>query len=143
MNFYLKAYIVLPDLTKIVIVIEGKSTVKILFGERIRKKNTWEDKWKSIQQKPFMCMYIHVSSMYGLGFVFVRGFCSLKACCSVAWISKARLHSDRCWHICRPWHPSPRRQDCKWCYFSTKQWYAEGIRRMNFNWHDMNLKLRR
>lgn len=75
-----------------------------------------------------------------LSFIFSKEFSLLKICCTILWISKPSPKSDDN-TFAAPGTWIPCCQDCKWCYFSTKQWSSEGIRGMNFNLQNMNVKV--
>lgn len=73
-------------------------------------------------------------------FQLCKEFSLLKICCTVLWTPKPLLKSDDN-TFAVPGTSIPCWQDCKWYYFSTKQWSSEGIRGMNFKWQNMSLKL--
>ena len=73
-------------------------------------------------------------------FQLCKEFSLLKICCTVLWTPKPLLKSDDNTFAALG-TSIPCCQDCKWCYFSTKQWSSEGIRGMNFKWQNMSLKL--
>lgn len=114
----------------------GGGRKKFLFGERIKKKyEKTNEKLFSRHLKIYIASRLFICLVYILRELFL-----LKICYTIVWVSKSLLRSDD--NISAvPGSPTSSCQDCKWCYFSTKQWCREEIRSMNCNKQNMNLKL--